>query len=233
MRVKTTAAGSPVYDMDDLGDPFAPKGEHLHDRPALDAVNKDLQQMDNQFGDLHLDLGVEPVRLEGSAAEDLRHNLERQYRDRVVVGNYDCPEAMFADGAIMPQRMEDALRYSSGETRELVAQREHATDAMLREYQVRNPDLAQDLDGMSAAIDVAMEFYAENGESPLADPNRFLKDVAYYHRSGVRSQRQSSADHGRTAGISSGAPAARADGQEQKGDLVEELQAIQRRSGFW
>lgn len=232
MKVKTTAPGAPIDDLDLLmGDPFAPKGERYHDRPPLDAVNRDIAAMDNQFGDLHLDLGAGPVRFEGPAADDLRHRLERNFRDRQVVG-YDTPEQMFADGAPMPQTVEQAMLYSSGETREGVAQQQAQSDALLREYQARYPDLATDMDGLSQAIDVTLEYYGDE-RRPSDDFHQFLKDVSTFHRSGVRSQRSQYADAGRTSGISSGAPVARGNTEEPKGDLVDELQAIQRRSGFY
>jgi hypothetical protein len=235
MKVKTTAAGSPVDDLDLLmGDPFAPKGERYHDRPDLNAVNKDIAQMDGQFRDLHLDVGVGPVRLEGHAADDLRHNLERQYRDRIVVGAYENPEQMFADGAPMPQTMENAVRYSGGETREAAGQVQQWADGMLAEYAQRYPDVAGDTAGLHSAVTRVMnelrDHYRENPVE-FAHNNRreFLDRVYYAH---LHAQSYSDDDSGRTGGITIGAPAARGNAEEPKGDMVEDLRALQRARGW-
>jgi hypothetical protein len=223
MRIKTTAPGAPVDDMNLLfGDPFEQQGLRYGDQPDPTEVNRDIEQMDRHYDHL------------GTGAYDQRHEAERAMRDTLVIGNYQHPEDMFQHGAEMPMRMEDAVRYSAGSTREAVAQRQEFSEALWNEYRTIYGDEAADDPRLAQAVERTLGDYKWRGENPKRAarerPHDFLRDVDLA-RAG--SSYSTSEDSGRTAGIGSGAPAARGQPQEDKGDFIEELQSRQRASGFY
>src|SRR2546426_4760248 len=96
---KQNAAGSPASDFDEIGDPFAPRGERLHDRPNAAAVAAEIDAMNHRFDDLHI--YDTPIHGPANAAmPDVRGELEREMRQRYVGG-----PTVHADGSVNP--MED------------------------------------------------------------------------------------------------------------------------------
>jgi hypothetical protein len=218
----------PAMDLGETGDPFLRPGTVISDAPDPSAVNRDIEQMDRHFDHL------------GSGAYDQRHEAERAMRDQIVVGNYEHPEDMFAHGAAMPVRMEDAVRYSSGSQREAVAEQAAAADELLADYRaLYGSEAANDSAGLHAAIQyVNRQLHRDGrliGDFITENRSEYLRDIWYAHQAGYGTDRYPSYDDdtGRTSGISAGAPAARGTTQEQdKGDLVEELRALQRVRGW-
>jgi hypothetical protein len=226
---------------DSLGDPFAPKGQRLHDRPDMDAVNSDLHQMAHQYDDLHVDAGMGPTRIPGpgSAAEhDARFELESQMRNRTLFG----PQSgnPLEHGHVMATTLENYIRYAPGAERRAITdtaiEQEEWADDLYADYATIYPELAADTAGLSAAIDYTMNQLRWHGEHPARwarqHPQDFLKDVAANHSAGF-GRRESAGDSNRTAGIISSGSAAR---QPQPADTMSDhdwMQELQRRKGIY
>jgi hypothetical protein len=219
---KKTDIGHPVDDLGQTGDPWAVGT--LSDAPNPAEREAWVSEYDRHVAERLAYAGIGPghpdydAHLRAAIAADVTHNVEPM-----------------AHGHELPMRKRDAIAYApETDFREQAANGANS-DALLRAYQARNPDLAHDLDGMSAAIDVAMEYAAERGERPLDSPAKFLNDVASFHRAGLRPQY--GADHGRTAGVGSGSgsytPSPSFQHPEDDEGTVGDIRDMQRRGGFY
>ena len=153
---------------------------------------------------------------------------------RAAIDNDMTHHAGLEHGAELPMRKWDAIAYAPESVFRQQAAHGAQSDALLREYARRNPDLAQDMEGLSAAIDAAMEYAQERGEEPLRNPAKFLSDVAAFHRAGLRPQY--GGDAGRTSGIGSGSstlPSPNFEHPDDDDGMVGELRDLQRRGGFY
>jgi hypothetical protein len=238
MKTKQTAPGSPAYDWDEITDPFAPRGEHLHDRPDLAAVNADVYDMDHRFDDLHIDAGMGPTPIpspENAAQHDARGELEHQMRERYIGGPTNGDPLQH--GHTLPVTYEQAIRYSPGSVREPLmaaqAEQERFQSAMWSEFQNRYPELAADPAATAAAVDYAMAQLKWHDQNPdtwiRANAEQFISDVALYQRGGY-GERQ---DSGRTGGITSGASVPQRDRPEDKMDDTQFHIEMQRRKGIY
>lgn len=137
-------------------------------------------------------------------------------------------------GHELPMRKRDALLYAPESVWRHEVNKAANADALMAEYARREPELAQDLEGLSAAIDVALEYAESRNERPMDNPRKFLDDVAAFHRSGARSY---TADSHRTSGIGTGsggyAPATDYHPNDDDDGVIGDLRAIQRKGGFY
>jgi hypothetical protein len=210
-------------DLDQLnGDPWALG--NLSDAPADPAERQHYaEQYDQGIATQLAHAGVDPS-----------HPAFDGLYQMAVNGDLTHGVSGLEDGHELPMSKREAILYAPESVwRDAQAQGTNA-NALLAEYTRRNPDLAHDLDGMSAAVDVALDYAAERGERPMDNPSKFLSDVASFHRGGVRPQH---GDSGRTAGIGArGGPAPTwDDGRNPMDDdqgMVGEIRALQQRRGW-
>jgi hypothetical protein len=218
--------GSPAWDLDQLsGDPW--QVGNISDAPNPAEREHWLSEYDRHVEAALAHAGIGPDHPEYDA--HLRAAIEADQTHSVDPMSH---------GHELPMTKRNAIAYAPETVfREQAAAGEQSA-ALLRAYQARNPDLADDLDGMSNAISAAMEYAAERGEEPLRNPAKFLNDVSAFHRAGLRPQY--GGDHGRTAGVGSGSGLARHtlpgptfDHPDDDDGMVGELRDLQRRGGFY
>jgi hypothetical protein len=174
-----------------------------------------MEAMARKFDGLHIDAGFGPVAIpspENAAQVDAREQLERQMRDQVLFGPTNGDPMQH--GHTMGIRLEDYVRYAPGSVRDDITdraiQQQNWADDMLSEYRTMFGDeRADDVEGLSAAVDATLNDLKWRGENPARwareNPRLFLQDVEINHSIGRG--RRTSEDHGRTSGITSGGSA--------------------------
>jgi hypothetical protein len=214
----------PARELGELCDPFTPEGELIHDRP---------NPLERSAYAEQYDAGVEAALARAGVLRD-HPNFDAIYRDAVNSDNTLPSGEPMEHGHELPMSKRDALLYAPQSVWEQARAEGESANALLAEYQRRNPDLAHDLDGLNAAVDAALEWYDERAERPMDNPGKFISDVASFHRGGIRPQYEHS--H-RTAGIGAGSGTYRPDHIHPNPDddqgLVGDIREIQRRSGFY
>jgi hypothetical protein len=232
MKLKTTPSGAPAYDVADLGDPFGRVGEAVHDRPSFDSVQADVAKMDSQYAD---ELYVDGVHLTGDARSAAQWELENTFRNTVVQGAYDDPAQMFSNGAVMPMTMQQAMLYSPGSMREAIAEQKAWHDELLAEYAASFGHAAANDPNLSAAIEATMADMQRQGTNPVRYAKEHTAEFLFHVNVAqtTAKQREQPADAGRTVGLTIGAPVARNSREEPKSDMIDELQSMQRRGGFF
>jgi hypothetical protein len=212
-----------AQDLSELqGDPW--QVGHISDAPADPAERQRwAEQYDENIAAKLAHAGVGP---------DHPH-FDALYKEAV---NLDTTHSVagLEHGHELPLRKREALLYAPQSEWQAAQAQGAQSDALLREYQARNPDLADDLDGMSRAIDVTLEWYRDRGEEPMANASRFLTDVQAYHRAGVSPQH----DYGRTSGIGASGGAASGAWEDSRNPMdddqgmVGEIRALQTKRGW-
>jgi hypothetical protein len=117
---------------------------------------------------------------------------------------------------------------------------------MWRDFAERWPDLAADPQLVAEAVEVANHEIAQYGDNPTAvarhDRANYLKHVAQAARNGSTTRQNletyreygiEPADSRTDVSYGGGGPKAAASKREEKSDMVEDLQFLQRKSGLW
>ena len=157
--------GAPVDDLGLTGDPWMTG--NLHDRPNPAERQAFADGYDQSIAVKLAHAGITPAHpafddlYQGTVNADLTHQVNG-----------------LEHGHELPMTKREAILYAPEEQWQGARAQGDTANALLAEYARREPELAQDFDGLSQAVNVTLEWYAERGERPLDNPSRFLNDVA-------------------------------------------------------
>jgi hypothetical protein len=211
---------SAVDDLGQTGDPWATG--ILHDRPNFEERQRWADNYDQNAEDALATLGITRSH----------PDFDAYYQSAINADVTHTVEPM-SHGHELPLSKRDTLLYApEGEWRNVQDQRQRG-DAMMAEYQRRNPDLANE-PGLDEAVAAAAEYFDQRGLIPSEHLSDFLNDVAAFHRGGVRPQ-YSGGDSHRTGGIGTGTyiPATSVEHPEDDAGMIGELRRLQRERGLY
>jgi len=233
----------PADDFDALGDPWA-RGT-LHDRPVAADVASDSDRLDAmiaQYREQQIMLAQSRLgpqetwtpEIERAVYEDIERDIQAGLAKTVgasphAVMSDDLTERMgdpFPHGHVLPMSVEDALLYTPESEREALAQQNAIGEELWRLYRAQYP--WSDPDTVSQAAEAVAEQYKSQGSSFELELRRRGADAVlhevYDQTFSVPPSPADDADYGRTSGITVGGHGGGAPQQDDKSDMLTDLQ---------